>query len=97
MRSARQQEEQKTWFRSERVFLSDGEWYFHTREGVDVGPYPSQFETEIEAGMLKELMRNVEAGDASLRVIREFVLESYAMGRPLTPNFSRALVAMQRR
>lgn len=97
MRSARRQEEQKTWFRSERVFLSDGEWYFHTREGVDVGPYPSQFETEIEAGMLKELMRNVEAGEASLRVIREFVLESYAMGRPLTPNFSRALVAMQRR
>ncbi len=97
MQSARQHEDQKTWFRSERVFLTDGEWYFHTREGVDVGPYPSQFEAEIEAGMLKELLRNVPRGEEALSVIREFVLESYAMGRPLNPNFSRALIAAKRR
>ena len=89
MNAARHNERPRTWFRSERVFLSDGQWFFHTREGVDVGPYDSQFEAEIEAGMLKELLRErgVE-GEASLAVIREFVLDSYAMGRPLTPNFS---------
>ncbi len=91
MTVGRNKEEPRTWFRSERVFSVDGQWFFHTREGVDVGPYESQFEAEIEAGMLKELMRETAKGDNSLSVIREFVLESYAMGRPLTPNFRDAL------
>ncbi len=92
MNAARIDEKPKTWFRSERVFLSDEKWFFHTREGVAVGPYDSQFEAEIEAGMLKELLRErAVKGDASLAVIREFILDSYAMGRPLTPNFSQAI------
>jgi len=92
MNAARIDEKPKTWFRSERVFLSNEKWFFHTREGVDVGPYDSQFEAKIEAGMLKELLRERAAtGDASISVIREFVLDSYAMGRPLTPNFSQAI------
>lgn len=92
MNAARIDEKPKTWFRSERVFLSDEKWFFHTREGVDIGPYDSQFEAEIEAGMLKELLRERAAkGVASISVIREFVLDSYAMGRPLTPNFSQAI------
>ncbi|MCB1683295.1 MAG: DUF6316 family protein [Pseudomonadales bacterium] len=92
MHAVRENEKRKTWFRSERVFLSDGKWFFHTREGVDVGPYDSQFEAEIEAGMLKELLRERGCkGDGSLSVIREFVLDSYAMGRPLTPSFTHAI------
>jgi hypothetical protein len=93
MNGGRRHEAPRIWFRSERMFLSDGKWYFHTREGVDVGPYDSQFEAEIEAGMLKELLRN-RCGShccdsiAPLSVIREFVLDSYAMGRPLLPGFS---------
>jgi hypothetical protein len=89
MHAARQDEVQRTWFRSERVFLRDGDWYFHTREGVDMGPYQSQFEAEIEAGMLKELLRERgQRGEGCLSVIREFVLESYTMGRPLAPVFA---------
>lgn len=80
-------EKPRTWFRSERVFLSDGSWFFHTREAVDVGPYESQFEAEIEAGMLKALLRERADVEGALTVIREFVLESYAMGRPLAPSF----------
>ena len=92
MNAARQDESPRTWFRSDRVFLSDGKWFFHTREGVDVGPYESQFEAEIEAGMLKELLRERGVkGDGSMSVIREFVLDSYAMGRPLTPNFNQTI------
>ncbi|MGI9324856.1 MAG: DUF6316 family protein [Pseudomonadales bacterium] len=97
MSAVRGSERPRTWFRSDRVFLSNNEWYFHTREGVDVGPYPSQFEAEIESGMLKELLRSAAKGDPALTVIREFVLDSYSMGRPLTPNFSRALVASAER
>jgi hypothetical protein len=87
---SRADERLRTWFRSERVFLSDSQWFFHTREGVDVGPYDSQFEAEIEAGMLKELLRERGQGPNRMSVIREFVLDSYAMGRPLTPNFNSA-------
>ena len=97
MQTARQHESTKTWFRSERVFLTSGDWYFHTREGVDLGPYPSQFEAEIEAAMLKELLKTIDNGEPALSVIREFVLDSYAIGRPLAPNFSRALVALQKK
>jgi len=88
MNAPRSNERPRTWFRSDRVFLSDEKWYFHTREGVDVGPYESQFEAEIEAGLLRELMRGPGGEDNALGLIREFVVESYAMGRPLTPSFS---------
>jgi hypothetical protein len=91
MNAARNNEKPRTWFRSDRVFLSDGRWFFHTREGVDLGPYDSQFEAEIEAGMLKELLRERAGAEDGLAVIREFVLDSYAMGRPLTPSFSEAM------
>ena len=92
MNAARQNEQSRTWFRSDRVFLSDGKWFFHTREGVDVGPYESQFEAEIEAGMLKELLcERAHKGEGCMSIIREFVLDSYAMGRPLTPSFNQTL------
>ncbi|MEQ8859527.1 MAG: DUF6316 family protein [Pseudomonadales bacterium] len=90
MNAVRTNEHPRTWFRSERVFLSNGKWYFHTRECVDVGPYDSQFEAEIEAGMLKELLRERADGDGAMSVIREFVLDSYVMGRPLAPSFGAA-------
>ncbi|MFU8815813.1 MAG: DUF6316 family protein [Pseudomonadales bacterium] len=83
MTVARSSEAPQTWFRSERLFASNGKWFFHTREGVDVGPYDSQFEAEIEAAMLKELLLGRTPGEEAKAVIREFVLESYAMGRPL--------------
>ncbi len=90
MKASRANETPRTWFRSERVFLSNGQWFFHTREGVEVGPYDSQFEAEIEAGMLRELLRGHADGEQALAVIREFVLDSYVMGRPLAPGFSEA-------
>ena len=95
MTVGRKKEAPRTWFRSERVFLVDRRSFFHTREGVDVGPYETQFEAEIEAGMLKEFMRE-RTGEYSLDVIRDFVLDSYAMGRPLTPNFREALYQQNR-
>ena len=32
----------KTFFKSERYFESNGEWYFSTRETVDQGPFISR-------------------------------------------------------
>jgi hypothetical protein len=79
----RRDEKSKTWFRGDRVFHTNGCWYFHTREGIDVGPYESQLEAEIEAGMLKELIKNTGVHAESLSVLRDFILESFSLGRPL--------------
>jgi len=81
-------EETKTWFRSDRVFHCNGEWFFHTREGIDVGPYDSQFEAEIEAGLLKELLKTLRQDDAPVATIREFILDSFSWGRPLSATYS---------
>lgn len=88
MKVSRGNEEQRVWFRSDRVFFSQGsQWYFRTREGVDVGPYESQSEAEIEAGLLKELLQDCADETSVKRVIREFVLDSYSMGQPLSPRY----------
>jgi hypothetical protein len=63
----RKNEQPKTWFRSDRVFRSDGYWYFHTREGIDVGPYKDKFEAEVDAEMLKSLL--VGASDSETQEI----------------------------
>ncbi len=88
MKVFRNDEEARVWFCSERGFMdTTNVWYFQTREGVDVGPYESQFEAEIEAGLLKELLQECKDKDDVKMAIREFVLDSFAMGRPLTPRF----------
>jgi len=95
MKVSRSEEQARIWFRSERVFLSGhSEWYFQTREGVDVGPYDTQFEAEIEAGLLKELLLNCADDSQVERTIREFVSESFEMGRPLSPRFHGAIAAV---
>ena len=84
----REHESMRTWFRSDRVFVTNGQWFFHTREGIDVGPYESQLECEIEAGLLKELFKNVTMDGEALRVLKEFILESFSLGRPLNVRVS---------
>lgn len=93
MKVSRSREESRVWFRSERVFFAgDSQWYFQTREGMDVGPYECQFEAEIEAGLLKELLKDCGDAHSVKAAMREFVLDSYAMGRPLTPHFREDLL-----
>ena len=93
-KQARKSEDAKTWFRSERVYLADqGMWYFRTREGVDIGPYDSQFEAEIESGLFSELLREVRGQIDIEAVIREFVLDSCALGHELKPFFHQAAQA----
>lgn len=48
-------------FRSDRIFNANGEWYFHTREGTDVGPYASRSEAEEEALRLSRLHAHAAA------------------------------------
>ena len=73
----------KTWFRSSRVFRSDGQWYFHTREGIVLGPYHAQFEAEVDAERLKSLLVDVD-GDSAKDIIQAFMVDSRASFGDLT-------------
>lgn len=92
MLAGRRDEALKTRFRSDRVFHSDGHWYFHTREGFEVGPYENRFEAELEAGLLRELLKSVAQNETPDKVIREFVLDSFCWGRPLSVNCNASLL-----
>lgn len=73
--SSRRNESPRTWFRSDRFFRSNEQWYFHTREGVTVGPYLTRFEAEVDAGLLLALLRDTPP-ERARTAIREFVLGS---------------------
>ncbi len=88
--SPRRCETPSHWARSERVYLKQADcWFFRTREGIDVGPYGSRFEAEVEAGLWQALLEGARSEDARKAAIREFVMESHAMGRSLCVNFPR--------
>jgi hypothetical protein len=62
----RKDEAPRTWFRSKRIFRNEGEWFIRTREGVDVGPFPTKAAAEAEADALQATLEvtrpeNVEA------------------------------------
>jgi len=69
----RKDEEPRTWFRSDRVFRVDGEWFIHTRENVAVGPYQDKFAADVDAEMLKSLLVGVQESEAKV-IIEEFML-----------------------
>jgi len=80
----RKNEKQRTWFRSERVFRSNGAYYFHTREGIDVGPFPSLFEAQVESSILKNILAQAKTKDAAVSAIREFLLDARTAGSDLS-------------
>jgi hypothetical protein len=72
----RRNEQARTWFRSHRVFRLDHMWYFHTREGIDVGPFRSEFEAQVEASILKNVLKDVVDPTTASNSIREFLLDT---------------------
>ena len=68
----RRNEAPKTWFRSERVFRVDGEWFIHTREGIAVGPYQDKFAADVDAEVLKSLLVGTSEAEA-VPIIRRFM------------------------
>ncbi len=55
----RRNEEEKTYFRSERFYCIDLHWYFATRENLEMGPYYSKADAEVE---LMFYVRNLNEG-----------------------------------
>ncbi len=73
----------RTWFRAERVFRCNGDWYFRTREDIDVGPYATEFEAQVESSILKDSLKQAASQAEACRIIREFLLESVSLSRDL--------------
>ncbi len=44
-----------SWLRRERIYIKDGNWFFRTREGLDLGPYQHREEAMANARQLARL------------------------------------------
>ncbi len=64
------------WRRSNRIFRRNGDWYFRTREGIDIGPYGSEFEAAIEASILMEVLKKVVSVDEAAAIVRGFLRDA---------------------
>jgi hypothetical protein len=71
----RASEPPKVRFRTKRVFRENGNWYFSTRECIDVGPYRTELEATVEADILMNLLRDAPLEEVR-KVIREFAFEA---------------------
>lgn len=49
--TARSGENDKTWFRTDRIQLVNGSWFFMTRENTQEGPFGSRHEAEMELNL----------------------------------------------
>jgi hypothetical protein len=72
---ARSGEAEQLWFRTDRIFRSDGAWYFATREGIDVGPYEHREDARRDAKSLIRLLAQNPPHDvqAATLTIQQFM------------------------
>jgi len=74
----RANEQPKSHFRSaDRCFQMNGEWFFATREGIDVGPYATRDAAAFGVARLIKMLQGVDDPIATNKIIREFM---YLMG-----------------
>jgi len=73
MEQQRRDETAKLWFRSERFFRCNELWYFHTREGLAVGPYKTRTAAEVDSALLIEQLK-VTPKEEAIAVIRDFIM-----------------------
>jgi hypothetical protein len=57
--------------RSERIF---NQWFIRTREGIEVGPYPTREAAEAAAKQLSAMLDGINDPEITRQFIREFML-----------------------
>ena len=70
--SVRNDERAKNWFRADRIYNVSSEWFFSTREGIQIGPFPTREEAEIRKSDLVSILSSVDDPFVVLLTIREF-------------------------
>ncbi len=63
--SSRAGEREKTRFRSDRFFTAENQYFFSTREGEDIGPFPNREDAERGLKVYIECMKS-DAGNATI-------------------------------
>lgn len=74
---SRKNEADKVWFRGDRCFNADGQWYLATREGVNVGPFTNQRAAQRSIALyLDSLNHRKDADGYASKVAREGIWAS---------------------
>jgi hypothetical protein len=60
--------------RFDRTFNRDGLWFFHTREGIDAGPYRTHLRAAIAASQLAIMLDGINDIEITTQFIREFMV-----------------------
>lgn len=69
-------ERRRLYFRSLRVSMRDGSWYVRTRERVELGPFRSRFEAEVEAELLVDMLEQLGNGRDARSALEAFLQRS---------------------
>jgi Domain of unknown function (DUF6316) len=59
-------------FRGSHVFPAGGKWYFNTREGIDVGPFATRSEAEINSTRLRLVLAKIAEPELARTVILRY-------------------------
>ena len=73
-------------FRGSHVFPAGGKWFFNTREQIDVGPFDTREEADINSIRLRLVLTKIDDPELAKTVIRrykEIPTESHADLRSL--------------
>lgn len=70
---SRQGESPKMRFRGSHVFPAGGKWYVNTREGLDVGPFESRGEAEINSTRLRLVLAKINDAALTRAVILRYM------------------------
>lgn len=73
-------ERARVWFRTHRVFAVGENWFFATREDIEVGPYPSRDMARAASERLLAILQVARDAAAALRAIEEFAARDPAAG-----------------
>jgi hypothetical protein len=69
-------------FRSGRAIYVNGQWFISTREGIEVGPYPTRDDADSAAADLATLRKDITDPEITRQfVVREFMLVKWAQRR----------------
>ena len=69
---SRSGEPEKMRFRGSHVFPAGGKWYFNTREQIDVGPFDSKEEAEINSIRLRLVLTKIDDPELARTVITRY-------------------------